>query len=408
MTFCMGSLILTSLQVAPLSTFVSRMVVWCPTFQTTTMKPRNYSLSTCIIIALQCISSASAFVSRPSSLAGVPLAVQPSTQNVLCRRLSTSSESSLAVTGDASATGSSSDPVTAITVALTRELGKNTKLEGALTSHPGLRMMGLHLNVVELPCIEHAEGDDLPKLVDILSSDSINNYHYVVITSPEAARVLASAIDESDIEDMQKFNDVIKVAAVGKATGKTLEKLGIFVDFVPSQATGEILAAELPHIDRAECTKVLYPASSKARNDIQDGLEARTSDADDAATFEFTRLNTYDTVPATFTASQMSQVDDIEIACFGSPSAVSSWLQNMDVKYNLQDVDDEAKKKLGAKGNGNVLTACIGTTSARAVLESGRWNAMDIYYPKENPGVDSWAESIVQACGDVLEKKFWS
>jgi hypothetical protein len=80
----------------------------------------------------------------------------------------------------------------------------------------------------------------------------------------------------------------------------------------------------------------------------------------------------------------------------------------MDVKYNLQDVDEEAKKKLGARGNGNVLAACIGTTSARAVLESGRWNAMDIYYPKENPGVDSWADSIVQACGDVLERKFWS
>ena len=268
--------------------------------------------------------------------------------------------------------------------------------------------MGLHLNVVELPCIEHAEGDELPKLVDILSSDAIGTYHYVVITSPEAARVLASAIDESDIDDMQKFNDSIKVAAVGKATGKALEKLGMSVDFVPSQATGETLAAELPSIEGAECTKVLYPASAKARNDIQDGLEARTNDADDAATFEFTRLNTYDTVPATLTASQMSRVDDIEIACFGSPSAVSSWLQNMDVKYNLQDVDDEAKKKLGAEGNGNVLAACLGTTSARAVLESGRWNAMDIYYPKENPGLDSWVDSIVQACGDVLEKKFWS
>lgn len=375
-----------------------------PTFQTPTMKKCNNSLSTCILIATLCISSASAFVSRPLYTAGNPLPTP-----VLCRRLSTSSESSHAVTGDATtATGSSSDAATTITVALTRELGKNTKLEGALTSHPGLRMMGLHLNVVELPCIEHAEGDELPKLVDILSSDTIGTYHYVVITSPEAARVLASAIDESGIDDMQKFNDIIKVAAVGKATGKALEKFGMSVDFVPSQATGETLAAELPSIEGAECTKVLYPASAKARNDIQDGLEARTNDTDDAATFEFTRLNTYDTVPATFTASQMSLVDDIEIACFGSPSAVSSWLQNMDVKYNLQDVDEEAKKKLGAEGNGNVLAACIGTTSARAVLESGRWNAMDIYYPKENPGLDSWTDSIVQACGDVLEKKFWS
>mmetsp|Transcript_34300 Transcript_34300/g.100886 ORF Transcript_34300/g.100886 Transcript_34300/m.100886 type:complete len:384 (-) Transcript_34300:138-1289(-) len=383
------------------------------------MVSRRCSLKVCIVGSL-CISSASAFVSRPSSAGGVPFALRqqlPSSAapNVFFRRLgSTSSDSSQAVTGDASTEGkATSDPATTITVAVTRELGKNTKLETTLTSHPGLQMMGLNLNVIELPSIEHAEGEDLPKLVEILSDGddsggAIGAYDYVVITSPEAARVLASAIDESDMESTQTFNDSVQVAAVGKATGKALEKSGIDVDFVPSQATGETLAAELPAIEGAECTKIIYPASAKARNDIQEGLEARTNDADDVAIFDFTRLNTYDTVPATFTASQMSQVDDIEIACFGSPSAVNAWLQNMDVKYNLQDVDEEEKKKLGAQGNGNVLAACIGTTSARAVLESGRWNAMDIYYPKENPGVDTWADSIVQASGDVLERKFWS
>ena len=378
----------------------------------------NYSLKP--IAILLCLSSAGAFVARPSSAIPPPSFARFSSRttsscckNIHARRpcrLSSMSDSAQSVA--ASTDDAVSDPTTTITVALTRELGKNDKLERTLTAHPGLQMMGLNLNVIELPCIEHADGDDLAKLVDILSSsdsdDSISDYDYVVITSPEAARVLASAIEQANMASLDTFNDSVQVAAVGKATGKALEKLGIDVNFVPSQATGETLSAELPAVEGAGRTKILYPASAKARNDIEEGLEARTNDADDAAVFDFTRLNTYDTVPATFSPSQMSHVDDIEIACFGSPSAVNAWLENMDVKYNLQDMDEEEKKKLGAQGNGNVLAACIGTTSARAVLESGRWNAMDIYYPKENPGVDSWADSIVQACGDVLERKFWS
>lgn len=372
-----------------------------------------------IALLLLCITCSSAFVSRPSAAVPPPAVGQlscsgrPTGKNArrlhACR-LSSSSDSAQSVA--ASTDDAVTDPATTITVALTREVGKNGKLEKTLTAHPGLKMMGLNLNVIELPCIEHADGDDLAKLVDILSNTnsegSISDYDYVVITSPEAARVLASAIEQSNMASLDAFNDSVQVAAVGKATGKALEKLGIDVDFVPSQATGETLAAELPAMGGSQRTKILYPASTKARNDIQEGLEARTNDADDAAIFDFTRLNTYDTVPAAFNPTQMSRVDGIEIACFGSPSAVNAWLENMDVKYNLQDMDEEGKKKLGAQGNGNVLAACIGTTSARAVLESGRWNAMDIYYPKENPGVDSWADSIVQACGDVLERKFWS
>ena len=74
----------------------------------------------------------------------------------------------------------------------------------------------------------------------------------------------------------------------------------------------------------------------------------------------------------------------------------------------FEDLDEDAKKKLGPDGNGNVLAACIGTTSARACLESGRWHATDIYYPKEDPGVESWAQSAAQAVADTLERKFWA
>ena len=101
-------------------------------------------------------------------------------------------------------------------------------------------------------------------------------------------------------------------------------------------------------------------------------------------------------------------IDEIDVACFGSPSSVEAWLKNIDRARGFEDLDEDAKKKLGPDGNGNVLAACIGTTSARACLESGRWHATDIYYPKEDPGVESWAQSAAQAVADTLERKFWA
>ena len=58
--------------------------------------------------------------------------------------------------------------------------------------------------------------------------------------------------------------------------------------------------------------------------------------------------------------------------------------------------------------NGNVIDACIGTTTARACLESQRWQAQNIYYPSKNPGIEGWAESTLQSIHDTIEAKFWN
>jgi len=265
-------------------------------------------------------------------------------------------------------------------------------------NHEGIKRMGFNFETIELPCIEHADSKDKGELVNLFKSGEIQSFDYVVVTSPESARVLASAMNESGVA-FDTFHQSVNVAAVGKATNEALLKVGIRTEFVPSQANGATLSAELPSINTNEngVTRVLYPASAKARNDIQDGLMARKN-KDGKQLFEFKRLNTYDTVPATFTKEQLTQIDDIQIACFGSPSAVEAWLKNVEFN-NL----DQEKKNLGS--NGNVVAACIGSTSAKAVLDSGRWSSKDLYYPKENPGVESWVASIALAMGDVMKRK---
>jgi uroporphyrinogen-III synthase len=296
-----------------------------------------------------------------------------------------------------SATNASSEDIVTLTVALTRELGKNDAIREAINNHPSKDMLknSLYLNLVEIPCIQHASGPDLTMFQETVKKDpSLTQYQYILITSPESAKVFAENVDPT--------SSLPKIAAVGKATSKVLKKLGFSVNFIPSVANGESLAEELPPVSELGLNNILYPASFKAADTIQENLEKRKD-----AAFRVVRMNTYDTVPAEFSQEQLDvAMDDIDIACFGSPSAVDAWLANIDRALGIQDLDDDAKKKV-AGCNGNVVAVCIGSTTAKRVLETGRWHASDIYYPSVDPGMDGWAASCFMACSDVMEKQFW-
>mmetsp|Transcript_15758 Transcript_15758/g.23875 ORF Transcript_15758/g.23875 Transcript_15758/m.23875 type:complete len:305 (-) Transcript_15758:158-1072(-) len=248
-----------------------------------------------------------------------------------------------------------------VVVALTREEGKNEKLSKMLKS----TLADFDVTIEEIPCIAHADGDDLPRLTSHLVNES---FDYVTVTSPEAARVLATAWNCNSARKMPA------VAAVGKATQATLESLNIPVDFCPSKATAETLVTELPDVyahENSRTTKVLYPASAKAMPTLQNGLSKRG--------FNVTRLNTYDTVVATWSQAQKERSKHAIIACFGSPSAVKGWLQNTDITGEDQ----------------KVFAACIGETSAKACREFG-FSQSNIFCP-DQPGIPGWAVAVKEA-----------
>lgn len=230
-------------------------------------------------------------------------------------------------------------------IALTREDGKNEKLKKALEGS---------YETVEVPCIAHADGPDLENLRERLQE----SWDYVIVTSPEAARVVAGAW-----ESVAK--NPPSVAAVGKATQETLNMFGIEVCFTPSKATAATLVVELP--GEAPC-RIMYPASCKAKKTLQDGLANRG--------FEVVRLNTYDTVTASWTSREKEQAQRCNVACFASPSSVKGWLKNTD--------NDQS-----------VLAACIGETSASACRELG-WPEDRIFFP-EKPGIDGWVTAVEAA-----------
>ncbi|KAL7542346.1 hypothetical protein ACHAXR_012535, partial [Thalassiosira sp. AJA248-18] len=221
------------------------------------------------------------------------------------------------------------------------------------------------VQIHELPCIEHADGPDIEKLSPTLGS---SQFDYVAITSPEAAKVMVSAWIEAGRPKLGM------VAAVGIATQEALKQFGIDVAFVPSKATAATLVKELPPSDSAveegRDTTVFYPASAKAQDTLQNGLEERG--------FTVTRLNTYDTVPASWSSDQISLAQSANVVCFASPSAIKAWLKNT--------AELETPR---------ALASCIGETSASACRKN-QWEEDNIFYP-EKPGVAGWAVAVADA-----------
>ncbi|XP_020583295.1 uroporphyrinogen-III synthase, chloroplastic isoform X1 [Phalaenopsis equestris] len=280
-------------------------------------------------------------------------------------------------------------------VVVTREQGKNAKLIDALGK--------LNIHCLEVPLVKHTQGPDLNKLSSLLKDFM---FDWIVITSPEAGVVFLEAWIVVGLGDEGLWHGLpwaffgfklviiitleimsntlhsygaagcpkARIGVVGAGTAsvfhenlpsceKTLE-----IAFSPSKATGKVLASELPNDCLGTC-KVLYPASVKAGNEIEEGLSDRG--------FEVTRLNTYNTEPVEeIDHAILTQALSAPVVAVASPSAIRAWV-------NLVPKSESWDKSV----------ACIGQTTALAAKKLGLKN---VYYP-DRPGLDGWIESILEA-----------
>ncbi|KAG5033931.1 hypothetical protein JHK87_008841 [Glycine soja] len=264
-------------------------------------------------------------------------------------------------TDAASSSTSSSASNFAPKVVVTRERGKNAKLIAALAKH--------EINCLELPLIEHIQGPDLGRLPSVLGD---NAFDWVVITSPEAGSVFLEAWRSSGMPH-------VKIGVVGAGTASIFKEAlqssnrSIDIAFVPSKGTKTyVLATELPKIGN-KCT-VLYPASAKASNEIEEGLSNRG--------FEVTRMNTYTTVPVQHVDHTVLKIAlAAPVVTVASPSSIRAW------------------KNLLSDSEWNNSVACIGETTATMARSLGFTN---VYYPAQ-PGIEGWVESILEALGSYDE-----
>ncbi|VVA98546.1 unnamed protein product [Arabis nemorensis] len=220
------------------------------------------------------------------------------------------------------------------------------------------------ISSLELPLIQHAPGPDSNRLASVLSDKS---FDWIIITSPEAGSVFLEAWKAAS-------SPKVKVGVVGAGTARVFEETmqsaegSLHVAFTPSKATGKVLAMELPD-NVGKRSSVLYPASLKASNEIEDGLSSRG--------FEVLRLNTYTTIPVqSVDAMLLQQALSAPVLSVASPSAIRAWI-NL-----IQNVEQWSN-----------YVACIGETTASAAKRLGLKN---VYYP-EQPGIEGWVESIMEA-----------
>ncbi|KAJ9166193.1 hypothetical protein P3X46_020975 [Hevea brasiliensis] len=289
------------------------------------------------------------FALLPPSASSAPFRLE------LHRRISSPSFPIRAAT-NASSSSSTSISGSKPKVVVTRERGKNGKLIKALAKHG--------ISCLELPLIQHIQGPDLDRLSSVLSNTS---FDWIVITSPEAGSVFLEAWKAAGTPN-------VKVGVVGAGTASVFNEVmqssgrSLDISFAPSKATGKVLASELPKSENKRCT-VLYPASAKASNEIEEGLSNRG--------FEVMRLNTYTTVPVDHVDQmELKQALFCPVVAVASPSSVRAWV-------NLISESEQW----------NNSVACIGETTASAAKSLELKN---VYFPT-HPGFEGWVGSILEA-----------
>jgi len=254
-------------------------------------------------------------------------------------------------------------------VVLTREAGKNDNVVDALKQIDVIP----HDAILEVPMVfTETIQSGIEQLADALRNLKETNVQFVCVTSPEAMAHYVTAYRMAG----DPGGNAAALACVGGGTAKALKRelerqttacpVPPTCEFVPTRATAKDLAAELP---LSENTRVLYPASARAKKELQDGLGERGC--------EVLRINTYTTVAATvdrLTEEQVHAARNAAVVCFASPSAAMAWVDAFGV---------------------SAKAACIGRTSYDACIRLG-WKEEDVFCP-DAPGVDGFARIASEA-----------
>ncbi len=95
---------------------------------------------------------------------------------------------------------------------------------------------------VEFPTIAFAPLEDFDELDDALAQTGV--FDWIIFTSANGVRFVAERLQTLGLRP--RVFAAAKLAAIGPATARALEELGLRVDFVPTRFLGEQIASELP------------------------------------------------------------------------------------------------------------------------------------------------------------------
>lgn len=157
---------------------------------------------------------------------------------------------------------------------------------------------------------------------------SKNEFDWIIFTSGIAVKCFFEIIHYTKVK--------AKIAAVGSQTKAAIEELGLKVDFIPSAATAQKLAKEIP-VKKNE--KILIPRSKISNDTIIDILKQKEA--------KITVIDIYDNTPVAYTKEEIEEVlnTPINVITFTSGSTVNSFL-DLIRKYKIR-LNDIHKVSIG-------------------------------------------------------------
>jgi len=184
--------------------------------------------------------------------------------------------------------------------------GKTVVVTRARAQASQLRMMleTLGATVIEAPVLRVTFRNE-----DLVTDERVGSrWDWIAFSSQNGVDAFFAALRAAG-RDARALGTTL-VAVVGDATAAALERHGVMADFVPSRATGECLAAELPRVSGA---RVLLPHGSLAEDRLADGLRARGAHIEPVVVYE--------TLPLPLDDRLGAQVTNADAITFASASS---------------------------------------------------------------------------------------
>ena len=202
-------------------------------------------------------------------------------------------------------------PLHGVTVAVTRPKNR----AGTLTDK--LRALGAH--VISYPCIETKTIWPNMPVVEALAS--IDQYSWLVLTSPTGVETLIQLLDAADM-DMRNLAHM-KIAVIGSATAKALKAHGLRADYIPAIYDSVHLAEGLVRlVGEGDRVLLLRAAQGSAELPVQLG----------EACIPFDDVPIYETLYYNENSADMAQAlsaGEIDYVTFTSASTVRGFVSSL-------------------------------------------------------------------------------
>ncbi len=240
-------------------------------------------------------------------------------------------------------------PLFGKTIIVTRSHSQTKEFAGKLSI--------LGAEVIHRPAIEIIPPEDYSELDESMQNGKV--YDWIIFTSVNGVRAFAQRMKERDI-DIRTFGKA-SFGAIGSASGKSVRKLGVKVDFIPEEFTSEgfinYFRGRYPEM---KGKRVLIPSSDLARDTIPKGLSEMGAEVE--------TVTAYRTVPPGHTAGDLKDLfteKKIDLITFTSSSTVDNFF-NQFAKDDLLSI----KEKLAAGSIGPMTSDTLREHGFEPVLEA--------------------------------------